>query len=66
MGTIKIKLYSALIGGIVLTSLGLFLFIEHYNLVTAHFLIKIGLINYVIFVVLYIIYINKKNRISKI
>jgi hypothetical protein len=66
MRTIKFKLYSALIGGIVLTSLGLFLFIEHYNLVTAHFLIKIGLINYVIFVVLYIIYINKKNRISKI
>ncbi|MDB5125252.1 MAG: hypothetical protein JWP94_3381 [Mucilaginibacter sp.] len=66
MRTIKFKLYSALIGGIVLTSLGLFLFIEHYNLVTAHFLIKIGLVNYVIFVVLYIIYINNKNRVSKI
>jgi hypothetical protein len=66
MRTIKIKLYTALTGGIVLTSLGLFLFIEHYNLTTAHFLIRIGLVNYVIFVVLYIIYINKKGHLSKV
>jgi hypothetical protein len=63
---IKFKLYCSLIGGVISTTLGLFFFIEHYNITTAHFLINIGLINYVIFAALFVMYAIKKKRITKI
>jgi len=62
MKALKIKLFSSLIGGVVLTTLGLFLFIQHFNTTTANFIISIGLINYAIALVLLVVYVIQLNK----
>jgi len=64
MKTIKNKLISSLICGVIATTIALFLFIQHGNKTITSFLFFIGLVNYLIFAVLTVMYFGRRKRVD--
>ena len=65
MNTLIFKMYSSLIGGFISTMVGLFLFIWHINITTAHFLIYAGLFNFGLFFLMYFMVNKNKSKYLK-
>jgi hypothetical protein len=59
MKPIKNKMYSSLISGLIFTTLGLFAFIQHWDKTVSHFLLYVGLFNYLILAVMIALYYKK-------